>query len=130
MVPTHPLSTVHCTLAAQPPQPAELSQHHAGSGQGTHMSQYCVLTWALISESFICSSAEFACLFFFATSVNPPGIKVPDRIFTFLHLPSCSEYMHSHAKLQMEWSHLTFMQDRCYLSDDISHFAFYRSFSL
>lgn len=129
-MPIRPLSVGHCTLAAQPPQLAQLSQHQRGQGEAPtcHSTALSPGFWSLKALYAVLQSLH---VYFFKTSVNPPGIQVPDRIFTFLHLSSCSqEYMHSHIKLQIEWSCLMFMQDRTsYLSDDISHFAFYRTFS-
>lgn len=121
-VPTHPLSTVHCTLAAQPPQPAELSQHHVGPGWGTHMSQHCILTWALISESIICSSEEFAFLFFCSQRESSRYRGARLRIFTFLHLSSCRESISIHMP-SFRWSGLTWSLCKTvctsYLSDGI-----------
>lgn len=73
----------------------------------------------------MCSSAGFTG--FLAVRVNSPGVQVPDWEFSPLLLQS--EYMHSLAKVQLEWSHLMIMQDcPSYLSDDFSHFAFCYSF--
>lgn len=74
--------------------------------------------WSLKASYAVLQSLH---VYFSATSVNPPGIKVPESV----HLSSPSflqrEYMHSHAKLQLEWSHLMFMQDHTSFLPDIFH---------
>lgn len=64
-------------LAAQRPQPAELSQHRVGPGGGTSCHS-TAFSSGLRSLKALYAVLQSLHVYFFAASVNPPGIQVPD----------------------------------------------------